>query len=146
MNQLSPAATIDRIHSIEAEIAMLRAEAYARAGIPVPPQMQRIARLVELAAIWFGVSEAAITGPSRARKYCRPRFAVMWVATEAFGLSSVVIGRQMGDRDHSTVLAAVRRAEEWREEDQTYRDLTDRLLAIVTPKSTAKEADDATRH
>lgn len=146
MNQLSPSVEIDRIHVIEAEIAMLRAEAYARAGIPVPPQMQRIARLVELAAISFRVSEAAITGPSRARKFCRPRFAVMWVATEAFGLSSVVVGREMGDRDHSTVLGALGRAEQWRDEDQHFRDLTDRLLSIVVPKKAAKESDDATRH
>lgn len=143
MNLLSPQATIDRIQGIETEVAMLRAEAYARAGIPIPARMRQIARLVELASIATGVSEAAIIGASRARKHCRPRFAVMWVATEAFGLSSVVIGREIGRRDHTTVLGALKRAEEWRDADDEFCALTEGLLAIVTPKTTAKEAIDA---
>jgi chromosomal replication initiation ATPase DnaA len=66
----------------------------------------------------------------------RARFAVMWVARELFGFSTPVIGRSLGNRDHSTVLNGIKRAEELREDDDDFREITDGLIAIFTPKLT----------
>lgn len=141
---LSDVATIERIASIEAELKTLRAEAYRRAGIPLPAENKQIGRIVEFASVAFAVSEGALLGPTRSARASRARFAVAWVAHNAFGLSSTVIGRALGDRDHSTVLSSLRRAVEMRDEDEEYRELTDRLLALVTPKrAQEEEAEDA---
>jgi chromosomal replication initiation ATPase DnaA len=141
---LSDVATIERIASIEAELQKLRADAYMRAGIPMPAEHARVARLIQFAAVAFGVSESMIIGPTRSHRMCRARFAVAWAAQQAFGLSSPAIGRALGDRDHTTILMAVRRANDWRAEDEEYRELTDRLLALVMPKNrVSEEAENA---
>jgi chromosomal replication initiation ATPase DnaA len=136
---LSDVATIERIATIEAELKMLRVEAYRRAGIPLPSSNQKVWRIIEFAGVAFSVSEGAILGPTRAARIVRARDAVAWVAKEAFGTSSVDIGRALGERDHSTILTAQRRAEALRATDEGFRDATDRLLALVIPKKSQEE-------
>lgn len=136
---LSDIAAIERISTIEAELKILRAEAYRRAGIPLPSENKQIGRVIEFASVSFAVPEGAILGPTRSERVCRARFAIAWVAHQAFGCSSTVIGRALGDRDHSTVLSSLKRAGELREQDEEYREMTDRLLALVTPKRTYQE-------
>jgi chromosomal replication initiator protein len=54
----------------------------------------------------------------------RPRQAAMWLAKKLTTRSLPDIGRRFGDRDHTTVLHAVRRIEELRLVDpQLARDL-----------------------
>jgi chromosomal replication initiation ATPase DnaA len=139
---LSDIATIERIHAIESELKLIRVEAYRRAGIPLPIENKQIGRVVEFAAVAFAVSDGAILGPTRAARVVRARDAIAWVADQAFGTSSVAIGRALGERDHSTVLAALRRAQQWREADDDYREITDRLLAMVIPRK-REEAENA---
>lgn len=140
---LSDIATIERITAIEDELRQLRVEAYRRAGIPLPSENKQIGRIVQFASVAFGVSDGAILGPTRSERICKARFAIAWVAQEGFGLSSVAIGRALGDRDHSTVLAAIKRANAWREADPDYREVTDGLLALVLPKKPAEETENA---
>lgn len=157
MSQLSPISTIDRIkvlreeignlrvsriEQIEAELAQLRVEAYIRAGLPLPGRHERVSQIVSAAAHMFRVSAMSITGATRVRDVCRARFAVAWVAREAFGVSSTEIGRALGDRDHSTILWAQCRAEQWRAEDDVYRCATSGLLAMFLPRE-LQEVDDA---
>jgi hypothetical protein len=59
---------------------MLRADAYRRAGIPLPSENKQIGRIIEFAGVAFGVSEGAILGPTRSERVCRARFAIAWVA------------------------------------------------------------------
>jgi chromosomal replication initiation ATPase DnaA len=140
---LSDVATIERINAIETELRQLRVQAYRSAGIPLPSENKQIGRIVQFAAVAFGVSDGAILGPTRSERICRARFAIAWVAQNGFGLSSTVIGRALGDRDHSTVLAAIKRANGWRETDAEYREITDGLLALVVPKKNSEEAENA---
>lgn len=147
MNGLSDVATIERIATIESELAMLRVEAYRRAGIPMPSTIERLSRLVELAAVAFNVTPTALRGNSRAKQFVRARWAVMWVATNVHGFGSSEIGRALGHKDHSTVLYGVHQADALRGTDEDYRQLTDHLFAIVTPKTQAEEATHApSRH
>lgn len=140
---LSDVATIERIAAIESELKMMRVEAYRRAGIPLPSENRQMGRIIEFAGVAFSVADGAILGATRSERVCRARFAIAWVAREAFGLSSTVIGRSLGDRDHSTILSAQRRAQEMRAADDEYRDITDRLLAMLTPKKQSEEAENA---
>lgn len=144
MNLLSEAVTIDRIAAIEGELTRLRFEAYVRAGLPLPTECGRIKRMVHTAARIFDVSPGAITGPIRSGKFVRARFAVMWAAREIYGLSTPHIGRHMGGRDHTTVLGALKRAEQLRDTDEDYRSQTDALVALFRPKS--EEAENGPRN
>jgi chromosomal replication initiator protein len=72
----------------------------------------------------FGLKQADLISPGRARALARPRQAAMWLAKQLTTRSLPDIGRRFGGRDHTTVLHAVRRIDELRAEDpQLARDL-----------------------
>lgn len=72
----------------------------------------------------FGLKQADLISPGRARALARPRQAAMWLAKQLTTRSLPDIGRRFGGRDHTTVLHAVRRIEELRAADpQLSRDL-----------------------
>jgi chromosomal replication initiation ATPase DnaA len=57
-----------------------------------------------------------------------------------------VIGRALGNRDHTTVLNGLKRAEEWRESDRDFREITDGLIAVFTPKITEEAENGPSSH
>lgn len=61
----------------------------------------------------------------------RVRFAAVWLARTALSASWRAIGRQLGRRDHSTIIHAFTRAEALRGADSGFRATTDRLLAAL---------------
>lgn len=71
----------------------------------VPPSIDTIKRLV---AAQFGVSVIDITSARRDRQTVLARQTVMLLAREMTTLSLPTIGRLLGDRDHTTVMAGVR--------------------------------------
>ena len=72
----------------------------------------------------FGLKQADLISPGRARALARPRQAAMWLAKQLTTRSLPDIGRRFGGRDHTTVLHAVRRIDELRAIDpQLARDL-----------------------
>jgi chromosomal replication initiator protein len=72
----------------------------------------------------FGLKQADLISPGRARALARPRQAAMWLAKQLTTRSLPDIGRRFGGRDHTTVLHAVRRIDELRAGDpQLARDL-----------------------
>lgn len=75
----------------------------------------------------FGVSPADIIGPSRRHDHVIPRFAAVWVSRKR-GYSLPQIGKRLGDRDHTTILSAERRAEQLRATDPYFRSATDSAL------------------
>lgn len=76
-----------------------------------------------------GVPIAIITGKGRDRRGFRARMAVSWGARQLLGSSFPAIGRRLGDRDHSTIMNAVDRANELIESDPAFRDLCARMVA-----------------
>jgi chromosomal replication initiator protein len=73
---------------------------------------------------YYGLKQADLISPGRARALARPRQAAMWLAKQLTTRSLPDIGRRFGGRDHTTVLHAVRRIEELRAADpQLARDL-----------------------
>ena len=72
----------------------------------------------------YGLKQADLISPGRARALARPRQAAMWLAKQLTTRSLPDIGRRFGGRDHTTVLHAVRRIDELRAKDpQLARDL-----------------------
>jgi len=94
--------------------------------------------IVQSVSAVTGISPRAMMADRRNDDFVRARYAVFWVAAEATSLSLAAIARLAGDRDHTTVLYGLRRAEELRVSDATFRLTTDTLLGTLR----AVEAND----
>jgi hypothetical protein len=136
---LSDVATIERIAIDRGRARSCAPTPTAAPASRLPSENRQIGRIIEFAGVAFSVSDGAILGPTGPSAWCRARFAIAWVAREAFGFSSA--GDRPGARRSRPfdVLTAQRRAEELRAEDEDYREITDRLLALVTPKKSQEE-------
>lgn len=60
----------------------------------------------------FNVRPIEMVSHRRARAVARPRQVAMYLARELTPLSLPAIGRHFGNRDHTTVMSALRRVEE----------------------------------
>jgi len=80
-----------------------------RAGPSQPSTVEQIQQQVAEA---FGISRAELVGSSRAATPLRARQVAILLTRETTDLSLPQIGRLYGGRDHSTVLNALRRAED----------------------------------
>lgn len=122
-----PAALIKR--ALEADFGPVEVASVAALQPASQPRRDRgIADLVERVSQEMKVPAAAIVGESRVRYHAHARFAVMWLARKGYGRSSVVIGKALGNRDHSTVLHGIRRAQEMRCRNMDFRRVTSGLL------------------
>jgi len=85
-----------------------------------------------------GFSRAQITGDDRRRAVVYVRDAVTWAISASSGLSLARIARILGDRNHSTVIAALRRAAPRRDNDDAFRALTDALCGAAEAALSAR--------
>jgi hypothetical protein len=109
-----------RAHCIAADKNMRAAMArYFDARQPPKPKPKPVRQrqtpqtsnlVIATAADMVGVSVAELLGARRYREIAEARFAIMAVYSAA-GWSLPRIGRMLGDRDHTTVLNGLRRAE-----------------------------------
>jgi chromosomal replication initiation ATPase DnaA len=120
-----------RLSMVEACLATLDAAPW-RAQPDLP-----LAEIVVEAAFQVGVTVAGVLSDNRAKPLVRARFAAAWAARHALGYSHARIGAGLGRRDHTTILGALRRAEQMREKDPAFRRLTDRLLAAAEARKAA---------
>lgn len=67
-----------------------------------------IADIIAEVARYYRLTPKDITGECRQREYTSPRQMAMYLARKVTGKSLAAIGRQFGNRDHTTVLHAVR--------------------------------------
>jgi len=81
-------------------LAKVRSELSALADEQTP-----IARIVELVAARCQIPPKALAGPSRVANVAHARHLAMYLARQA-GLTLVEIGRNLGGRDHTTVMHA----------------------------------------
>lgn len=124
---------LDRIEHIlgidtpEGELAMDRSPA---------PRVRVIMRAVS----WhMGVPESDIIGERRLQVYIRPRAAICWLAKLLTDYSLPQIGRVLGDRDHSTVVHLLAKAEKLRTTDPAFVRTTDKLARIFSEQNWEKE-------
>ena len=67
--------------------------------------------IVAAAAAHFGLEPAALTGSGREKLVSLARAAAMYLARQHTGMSFPEIGRALGNKNHSTVIAACQRVE-----------------------------------
>lgn len=66
----------------------------------------------------FGLPLGELKGDSKARKVSQPRILAMYLSRQHTTAAFAEIGRYYGDRNHSTVIAAQRRVEDWLKNNQ----------------------------
>jgi chromosomal replication initiator protein len=76
-------------------------------------------------ARFFGVKVQDLKGPRRTKQVVVPRQIAMYLAREHTSLSLPEIGKRFGNRDHTTVLHAVRRVKATRGTDANFRSSLD---------------------
>jgi chromosomal replication initiator protein len=94
--------------------------------------------IIAAVADYYGLDVEDILGQSRTRKVARPRQLVMYLAREETDSSLPQIGRQLGDRDHTTVLYGCEKIEELLEVEPSLRremlEIKARLFERVTAR------------
>lgn len=76
---------------------------------PALPWRPAIGRIMGMVSRYYDVSEVDLYSARRARNIVRPRQVAMYLAKTLTTRSFPEIGRRVGDRDHTTVLHAVRK-------------------------------------
>ena len=113
--------------------AALAQEVIDRLGLrSQPPATPTIATIQDAVCAHFAVSRDELLSRSRAQRLAWPRHVAIYLARELTDHSLPLIGREFGDRDHSTVLNACRRAAERLERDSAAHSVVDRLTADLT--------------
>jgi hypothetical protein len=101
-------------------------ETPARKG---PPTVRYIARYI---ACVTGTPLNDLISPRREARVVRPRQIVMYLAKKLTSRSLPDIGRQLGGRDHTTVLHAVRKMERLCQLDSEFAAQIDRYIATLS--------------
>lgn len=116
---------------------LLTADGCVYRGIVQPAAVIRphltVARIQEAVSFYYGVPVTCMISQRRAREVARPRQVAMYLAKELTPKSLPCIGRLFGNRDHTTVMHAIKRVKELRQTDMSVdiavRDLREALAA-----------------
>lgn len=93
----------------------------------------RIMDVVQKASIKYCIPAADIRGPVRYRPYVRARTTVAYICRQD-GHSLAAIARILGNRDHTTILACIQRAEKLLAEDPAFKEEVEAVRCdIVEP-------------
>jgi chromosomal replication initiator protein len=84
----------------------------AAARFDAPAELCPMKQILAVAARYFGVSQAALAGPSRRKSLVAARNTVVYLARRLTPLSYAQIGRSLGGRDHTTIMHAQHRLAE----------------------------------
>ncbi len=102
----------------------------------------RVGAIVEAVAHEMGVSPMRICSADRSHPAFRARAACCWLAKRLTAHSLAMIGGVI-QRDHSTVLNAIRQADALRANDPAFRMVTERLLRQFAPLQEATTTGEA---
>lgn len=92
------------------------------------PSIKAIAAITAREA---GLKPAELQSDDRHKVIVRARHLAMWIAHHVTKASFAMVGRHIGNRDHATVINAIRRTEERLRDEPEWRNLRDRVLAKV---------------
>lgn len=116
-----------RINRLEVELGKMR----PRAVSPLAPRHSWVQRLAETVADQWDVPVAQVLGRSRVSPLMRPRFALAWIIDQIGVFSLPQIARMIGYTDHTSVIHARRRVNEWRAAEPEFAWATDQLVIIA---------------
>ena len=95
-------------------------------------KMITLENIQKTVADYYKVRVADLLGKRRSRNVARPRQMAMALAKELTTHSLPEIGNAFGGRDHTTVLHAVRKVQQLREEDPRFEEDYNNLIKIIT--------------
>jgi hypothetical protein len=111
------------------------------AAPPPPEHKPRWLQIVDAVALECGVSRSHILGTYRRARIVRARHLAMYLVGETSPeLSLPVLGRLFGGRDHTTVLHAIRKAEQRRMTEPEFDRLAAAMLARFPELEREREA------
>lgn len=82
------------------------------------PKVVALADVERAICATFGISTQELRSDAKSRNVSHPRILAMYLSREHTTAAFSEIGRYYGDRNHSTVIAAHRRVEQWLEGDR----------------------------
>jgi chromosomal replication initiator protein len=88
-----------------------------------------VSDVVNLVSTEFSIAARELTGKGRTQTVSQPRQICMYLLRQVTDLSYEEIGGYFGDRDHTTVLYAVKRMDRRTKEDRMFRDLVQKLMS-----------------
>jgi len=83
------------------------------------PKVVALADVEKAICSAFGLSASELRSDSKSRNVSQPRILAMYLSRQHTTAAFSEIGRYYGDRNHSTVIAAHRRVEDWLKLGQT---------------------------
>jgi len=86
-------------------------------GAPSKP-LAMVSHIQALVAAYYQIPVREMTSARKHREVARPRQIAMYLAYEATPKSTPEIGRRFGDRDHTTVLHAIKNVQKLMLEDK----------------------------
>ncbi|ASP37135.1 chromosomal replication initiator protein DnaA [Labrenzia sp. VG12] len=95
------------------------------------PRSIKVEEIQQVVCKHFSVTKADLLSSCRARTLVRPRQIAMYIAKVMTGRSLPEIGRRFGNRDHTTVLHAVRKIEDMVSKDKTLSQEVELLKRLV---------------
>ncbi|MBI1200534.1 MAG: chromosomal replication initiator protein DnaA [Phenylobacterium sp.] len=119
---------VARVGGDIARLTLDEAQAIVRPHLSVSERRVTVDMIQKTVAEHYGMKQADLTSERRARAVARPRQVAMWLAKQITTRSLPDIGRRFGGRDHTTVLHAVRRIEQLKQEDAAIARDVDVLL------------------
>lgn len=105
-------AVFDEWHFVCPPSEQPRAKTLPLGGLP------EIGAIAQLVAARFGVRLADVFSRDRHKQVTLVRHVTWWIARRVTLASFPELGRAMGNRDHTTVMAACRRVDELLEQDR----------------------------
>lgn len=95
---------------------------------PVPVTVERI---ISEVARTYGVSSADIRSSKRSSQISNARQISMYVIREITQMSMSAIGKEFGDRDHSTVVYAINQVNKCLENDSKYKETVEDIIKNI---------------
>ena len=92
-----------------------------RGLIEVPPAKLTVKDIQRVVGAYYSISQLDLLSDRRMRRLARPRQVAMWLCRKLTDRSLPDIGRRFGNRDHTTVIHAVRQIEKLRVDDHFVR-------------------------
>ena len=89
--------------------------------------------IINAAAEHFGVRPCDILGPGRSKSLIRARHITLAICRERLEMSYPELGRVFGDRDHTTIMNAVKRARHGRMNHPMWADDFNAIERAVLP-------------
>jgi chromosomal replication initiator protein len=97
----------------------------------VEPKRIKIDDILRIVSKHFGVNRADLLSSRRNRSIVRPRQIGMYLAKSLTSRSLPEIGRRFGNRDHTTVLHAIRKVEQLMSDDTTLKEEIELLKRLL---------------